>query len=63
MTIRDRALDTIHEALAIAGSLCLDMHSTRTSHLCSSYVPCSLQVHHGWPCEPTHNIVRDTVSH
>jgi hypothetical protein len=38
LTLRDRALDTIHEALTISGGSCLGMHSSRIIHVVSNIV-------------------------
>jgi hypothetical protein len=41
LTLHDRAFDTIHEALTVAGGSCFYMHITQTSHL----IPVDLMSH------------------
>ena len=53
LTFRDRALDTIHEAVGISGGSFLDIYSTRPSRSCR--VPLSIQILHGWLGEPSVN--------
>jgi hypothetical protein len=63
LTFRDRALDTIHEALTISGGSCFGMHHSRMSRSHSCCVQHSVQIHYGWPSEPIVNNECDTVSH
>lgn len=58
-TFRNRALDTIHEALTVAGGSCsYHFNVTFLLTLCTL----SVQIHHGWPSKPVDNGGRDPVS-
>ena len=49
LTLCCRALNTIHEALTVAGGLFLDIHALGSMIY---IVPHSLQVHYRWPGQP-----------
>lgn len=55
-TLWDRAFDTLHEALIIAGGSCLDMTCHDSTVLFSLILcPHSVEIHHSWPNQPIGN--------
>lgn len=63
LTHHDRALDTVHEALTIAGGQYSTCTALRPLVLVHITYPHSLQIRRGWPDKPIINVEGDPVSH